>query len=82
MLLCVCMPILLLYMHVGTYNSDLSKMTYLQNRRYLPLSSNLREDDKCFPEKVKEKRLPPPARDYGKAKSLHISYDAIKTKSV
>lgn len=65
---------------IGTYNSDLSKMTYLQNRRYLPMSSKLREDDEHFPEKTKETRLPPPARTYEKAKSLHTSFDAIKTK--
>ena len=67
-------------LYIGSYNKDLSKMTYLQNRRYLPLSSKLREDEKQFPEKIKEVRPPPQRRDYETIKSLHISYDAMKTR--
>ena len=55
-------------------------MTYLQNRRYLPLQSKLRYDNKHFPEKTVELRLPPQERQYDKVKSLHISYDTLKTK--
>lgn len=61
---------------IGSYNKDLNKMTYLQNRR----SSKLREDSKQFPEKIEEVRLPPQKRDYETIKSLHMSHDAMKTR--
>lgn len=39
----------ILYLHVGTRNPHLQKMIYLQNRRFLNLTSELRTDATNFP---------------------------------
>ena len=67
-------------MHVGTYSTDLHKMVYLQNRRYLPADSELRQDKKNFPSKHPEMRDPPSKRVYESLKDVHLAYDAAPTK--
>lgn len=51
---------------LGTYVKTLHKMVYLQNRRFLDISSELRLDTSNFPDKRVEKSLPPPLREYQK----------------
>ncbi len=55
-------------------------MVYLDNRRYLPMSSSLRQDKDSFPSKDEENREPPSYKDYATMKDVHAAYDAAKTK--
>lgn len=41
--------ILFYCIYTGTYCSELNKMIYLQNRRYLPMESTVREQTKGYP---------------------------------
>ena len=67
-------------LHVGTYCSELHKMVYLQNRRFLPMDSVLRKDTKQFPSKTSEVRDAPPMRVYETVKDCHKAYDLAPTK--
>ena len=59
----------------GDYNKELFKMVYLQNRRFLPMSSELRKQSQSFPYKHEEEREPPAHRTWAEAQQLHIAYD-------
>ncbi len=65
---------------LGTYSKDLSKMLYLQNRRYLNTKHKFRSDKNKFPDKAVEVRLIPRKRDYSEMKSLHEAYHLISEK--
>lgn len=65
---------------IGTYCSELHKMVYLQNRRFLPTDSVLRSDTKQFPSKTCEIRDAPPTRDLQTVKDCHRAYDLAPTK--
>ena len=56
--------------HLGTYSHDLHKMIYLQNRRYLPLNSKLRQQ-KGLPSKKAELEPPPKKRKFDEVKEQH-----------
>lgn len=68
------------YLTVGTYSSELHKMVYLQNRRFLPMDSVLRKETKQFPSKTHEVRDTPPMRAYETVKDCHKAYDLAPTK--
>ena len=68
------------YIHVGAYNKPLSKMVYLESRRFLPLSSSLRFDKTNFPCKSKENRPKPSPRTFAEVKSNHEAYDNAENK--
>ena len=57
----------------GTYNSDLHKMVYLQNRRFLPEQSLLRHQKRGFPSEEKELQLPPAKRSYDEVRKQHYA---------
>ena len=57
-------------------------MIYLQNRRLLPASSDLRTIMEIFSEKCTETSTPPKPRDYDKLKSLHTAYERAQYKYV
>ena len=65
---------------LGTWSEPLHKMIYLQNRRFLPLSSHLRSDVVNFPDKSTETRSPPKYRDYKQIKAVHHAYEKAKNK--
>ena len=65
-------------MHAGVYNKTLSKMVYLGNRRFLPLSSPLRHDKQNFPSKSEELLPCPSQRTFVEVKSGHNAYDNAK----
>ena len=67
------------YLTVGTYCSELHKMVYLQNRRFLPMDSVLRKDTKQFPSKTCEMHAAPPIRSYETVKKCHKAYDLAPT---
>ena len=73
-LLCSCLPI------VGTYFSELHKMTYLDSRRFLPFDSSLRKDSRNYPSKSEETRPAPSRRVYSIMKDVHTAYYLAKTK--
>ena len=64
---------------LGTY-MELHKMVYLQNRRYLETSSEMRQDSVNFPDKENETRQAPNTRDYTKLKPYHKAHDNAPTK--
>ena len=70
------------YTCTGTYFTELHKMVYLDNRRYLPMSSSLRQESESFPSKSEEVRPTPSRRAYTTLKNVHAAYDAAKTKYV
>ena len=68
--------------HVGTYNKELTKMVYLQNRRFLPLTSPIREEIQNFPSHGTENRVCPGKRTYSEIRQLHEAYSQAKSKYV
>ena len=67
-------------MYAGTYIKSLSKMVYLENRRFLPLTSSLRSDKKNFPCKSQENCPKPSPRTFAEVKSNHEAYDNAENK--
>ena len=59
---------------IGTYCSELHKVVYLQNRRYLPPVSSLRHEE-GFPQQSIEMNPPPTKRQYSKMKGFHDAID-------
>ena len=55
-------------------------MVYLENRKFLPMCSPLRQDETNFPSKSKELLPPPTARTYAEMKQNHLAYDKAKSK--
>lgn len=53
-------------------------MVYLENRRYLPNDSQLRQDCILFSETQAEDR-PPPKKSYAELKCYHSAYDMQRT---
>ena len=62
------------YFYIGEHNSELHKTIYLQNRRYLPLESDLRTETQ-FPSQKVETRKPPEKRVYTEVKKNHEAVD-------
>lgn len=58
------------------------KMIYLENRRYLPATSSLRQDAVNYPSKAIEKRPPPKLKSYEEMKAFHCSYENAKNTYV
>ena len=65
---------------IGTYCSELHKMVYLQNRRFLHEDSELRLDKNNFPLKAVEVRRAPEKRKYEAMNDIHKAYGSIKHK--
>lgn len=64
----------------GTYCSDLHKMVYLQNRRYLPIDSPLRREKRGFPVRDTELLGPPVKRAYNCVRDHQVAFEhALKT---
>ena len=59
----------------GTYNKELTKMVYLENRRFLPSSSPLRKQSTGFPSGEQELQAAPAKRSFEETKDFHIAYD-------
>lgn len=64
-------------LYVGTYCSELHKMVYLENRRYLPKESTLRAQSGGFPSEDKELRSPPAKRRYTDIRQYHQVVDEV-----
>ena len=69
-----------LFPPAGNYNKQMHKMIYLENRRFLPATSSLRQDKKNFPTKAVERRPPPMTKVYKQMKGFHSSYDNAKNR--
>jgi hypothetical protein len=67
--------LLLLNVSLGTYSSDLKKMVYLQNRRYLPPTSSLRKRKRGFPSQEAELESPPAKRKFVDLTEYHNAVD-------
>ena len=65
-------------LYIGTYNSELEKIVYLDNRRYLPEDSSLRMLTEEFPSKKKELRSAPPKRNFNNMINYHKAADNAK----
>ena len=65
-----------------THNKALSKMVYLDSRRFLPSTSPLRSDNTHFPSKSKEDRSKPSLRTFAEVKDNHEAYDNVVNKYV
>ena len=59
--------------------AELHKMIYLNNRRYLPSTSPLRQE-KGFPLQRVEMQPPPSKRNYSMMKSFHNAVDKASTE--
>ena len=70
--------IMLLFLSIGTYNKDLQKVVYLDNRRYLPIDSSLRNETVEFPSKQEELSIAPPKRNFDSIKIYHKAVDNAK----
>ena len=68
------------YLSLGIYNPSLSKMVYLDSRRFVPITSPLRSDKRNFPSKSKEILSPPTPTTYDEVKNNHKAYESAKTK--
>ena len=60
---------------IGEYNKDLSKMVYLQNRRFLPEDRVLRRQTFFFPSKQQEKRKAPPKKTWAESSQFQAAFD-------
>ena len=65
---------------VGTYCSELHKMVYLQNRKFLPEECALRQDEINFPTEAPETCQAPAKKVYETVKDAHKAYDAAQMK--
>ena len=65
---------------LGVYNKTLSKMVYLDNRKFLPEDSPLRKDARNFPSKSKELLSAPQSRKYAELRDNHVAHDNAKNK--
>jgi len=66
---------------IGTHCTELHKMVYLSNRRYLPAESAFRQETIGFPSNKKE-LLPPPAKRKKKmVKNFHKAVDVASKRS-
>jgi len=68
-------------MYIGTYSTELHKMVYLQNRRYLLDTDKLRKDKTHFPSK-EELCQAPVMRNYESLKETHQAYEIMKVRYV
>ena len=59
----------------GTYCSDLHKMIYLENRRYLHSDSSLRKQKRGFPTQIQELQPPPAKKSFEIVKQCHYAFD-------
>lgn len=60
---------------VGTYCSDLHKMLYLENRKFLPHDCTLRTESHGFPNNSEESNPPPTKKRFCDIKKLHRAYE-------
>lgn len=61
--------------HTGTYNSDLQKMVYLENRQYLSSDDSLRREAVGFPNNSEDDNPPPAKRIFCDIKKDHRAHD-------
>jgi len=69
------------FTYIGTYPTELHKMVYLQNRRYLLDTDKLRKDKTHFPDK-EESHQAPVMRSYEGLKEAHQAYEIMKVRYV
>ena len=74
---CIRWNICYFYTFIGVRNEELHKVIYLENRRFLPDTSELRNDSISFPSKKREMR--PPLRCYATINSVHKAYMTKQT---
>lgn len=58
----------------------MKKMVYLENRRYLSSSNDLRKCSEGFPSRITETRLSPSRRISGETAAFQEAYDNAKNK--